>query len=281
MPSVYAAWSCRVADLVDALRLYGRLVAARLRGQLQYRTSFVLDLAGTFLISFLDFIAILIIFTNVPRLGSWSVTEVALLYGIACLAFALTDLVIGHLDLFPESIRDGTFDLILVRPRPTLFMVLTADFQIRRLGRISQALVVLAYAFMNLRIEWTFERVLVLVVAVLTGVLIFIAIWVTVICIAFWTVEGRETANAFTYGGVTLAQYPIEIYDRWLRRFFAYVVPVAFVAYFPALFVLGKPDPLGFPAWFSLVSPVVAFAASVVALSVWGFAVRHYRSAGG
>lgn len=270
-----------MAELLEPVRLYVRLVRARLRGQLQYRTSFVLDVIGTFVISFLDFVAILVIFGNVPQLGSWSMSEVALLYGISCLAFALTDLAIGHLDLFPQSIRDGTFDLVLVRPRPTLFMVLSADFQIRRLGRIAQAAVVLAYAVTSLHIDWTPERALVLVGAVVTGVLIFVAIWVTVICVAFWTVEGREFANAFTYGGVTLAQYPIDIYDRWLRRFFAYVVPVAFVAYFPALFILGKPDPLGFPAWMSFLSPLVALATAAAALTVWRWAVRHYRSAGG
>ena len=270
-----------MADLLDALRLYVRLVRARLRAQLQYRTSFVLDVIGTFLISFLDFIAILIIFANVPQLGSWSASEVALLYGIATLAFALTDLVVGHLDGFPQTIRDGTFDLVLVRPRSTLFQVMTADFQIRRLGRISQAIVVLAYAIATLRIDWTIERAVVLVGAVVAGTAIFISIWVAVICIAFWTVEGREAANAFTYGGVTLAEYPIEIYDRWLRRFLAYVVPVAFVAYFPALFILGKPDPLGFPTWISFTSPAVAAAVAFVALGVWGWAVRHYQSAGG
>ncbi|HEV8654925.1 MAG TPA: ABC-2 family transporter protein [Candidatus Limnocylindria bacterium] len=270
-----------MAEILDGAALYLRLVRARLRAQLQYRSSFVLDVIGTFVISFLDFVVILIIFTNVPQLGSWSVAEVALLYGISCLAFALTDLVIGHLDLFPQTIRDGTFDLVLVRPRPTLFMVLTADFQIRRLGRISQAAVVLVYALANVSIDWTSERALVLAGALVTGVLIFIAIWVTVICIAFWTVEGREVANAFTYGGVTLAQYPIDIYDRWMRSFFAYVVPVAFVAYYPALFILGKRDPLGLPTWASFISPFVALGAALVALSVWRWAVRHYRSAGG
>lgn len=270
-----------MGDLRDSAALYLRLVRARIRAQWQYRTSFALDVVGTFLISFLDFVAILVIFANVPQLGSWTVAEVALLYGISSLAFALTDLVIGHLDLFPQTIRDGTFDLVLIRPRATLFQVLSADFQIRRLGRIAQGLVVLVFALVSLRIEWSLERAVVLVAAVATGVLIFVAIWVTVICIAFWTVEGREAANAFTYGGVTLAQYPIDIYDRWLRRFLAYIVPVAFVAYFPALFVLGKPDPLGFPVWMSFLSPVVGVAAALFASAVWRFGVRHYQSAGG
>ena len=80
---------------------------------------------------------------------------------------------------------------------------------------------------------------------------------------------------------VGAAQYPIDLYDRWLRRFLAYIVPVAFVAYFPALFILGKPDPLGFPTWMSFVSPAVGLAAALAADAVWRFGVRHYQSAGG
>jgi ABC-2 type transport system permease protein len=104
---------------------------------------------------------------------------------------------------------------------------------------------------------------------------------VSAICVAFWTVDAREAANAFTYGGQTFAQYPLGIYDRWMRRFLAYVVPLGFVAYFPALYVLGKPDPLGLPSGLGLLSPLVALAAAGVTFVVWQSAVRHYRSAGG
>ena len=270
-----------MAELREGLSLYARLIAARVRAQLQYRTSFAIETVGVFLISFLDFVAILIMFSNVPQLGAWNVSEVALLYALATLSFAFTDLVIGHLDSFPALIRDGNFDLMLVRPRGTLFQVIAGDFQLRRLGRVAQGLLVLAFALSTLAIDWTPDRVLVLALAVPSGVLIYGSVWIAVICIAFWTVEGREAANAFTYGGAFLAQYPINIYDRWLRRFLAYVVPMAFIAYFPALHVLGKTDPLGLPRILQIASPVVALATALVASMVWRFAVRHYQSAGG
>lgn len=270
-----------MADRLDGATLYWRLVAARVRSQLQYRTSFALDLVGNFFISFLDFAAILIIFSNVPQLGGWSVAEVALLYGASALAFALTDLAVGELDQFPQQIRDGTFDLVLVRPRGALFQVVTGNFQLRRLGKVLQAALVLGYALAALRIDWTPDRALVLALMIPAGALIFGSIWVAAICIVFWAVDGREAANAFTYGGQFFTQFPINIYDRWLRRFLAYVVPLAFVAYFPALYVLGKPDPLGLPPWLGLLSPLVALAAAAFAGVVWNGAVRHYRSAGG
>jgi ABC-2 type transport system permease protein len=80
--------------VADSFALYVRLVTARVRSQLQYRTSFVLEVLGVFLISFLDFLAILVIFENVPELEGWSVSEVALLYAIAGLAFAMTELAV-------------------------------------------------------------------------------------------------------------------------------------------------------------------------------------------
>lgn len=270
-----------MGELLDTLALYARLVRARVRAQLQYRTSFALDTLGMFVITFLDFVAILVIFHNVPRLAEWSVAEVALLYAVSAVSFSLTDLVIGHLDLFPRLIRDGNFDLVLIRPRGTLFQVVTADFQLRRLGKAAQGLVVLTFALATLDISWTPDRVAMLVLMIPAGALIFGAVWVAVICIAFWTVEGREAANAFTYGGQFLSQYPINIYDRWLRGFLAYVVPMAFIAYFPSLYVLGKADPLGLPPWIQVLSPVVAVAAAAVAGLVWRFGVRHYQSAGG
>ncbi|TME90012.1 MAG: ABC transporter permease [Chloroflexi bacterium] len=270
-----------MAELRESLSLYRLLIAARVRAQLQYRTSFAIETVAAFLVSFLDFVAILVIFSNVPQLGTWSVAQVALLYALATLSFAFTDLVIGHLDGFPALIRDGNFDLMLVRPKGTLFQVITGDFQLRRLGRVAQALLVLGYALNTLAIDWTPDRALVLALTVPSGVLIYGSVWVAVICIAFWTVEGREAANAFTYGGAFLAQYPMNIFDRWLRRFLGYFVPMAFIAYFPALHVLGKTDPLGLPAVLQVASPVVALAAAVVASTVWRFAVRHYQSAGG
>jgi ABC-2 type transport system permease protein len=266
--------------VADALALYGRLVGAQIRSQLQYRASFALDVVGNFLISFLDFAAILILFENIPALDGWTLHEVAFLYGCTSISFAVVDLVIGHLDLLPRMIREGTFDLVLVRPRGTLFQVIASDFTVRRVGRTIQGVIVLAYAASGLDIAWSPGRVAMVGMMLVAGALIFAAVWVAGATIAFWTVDGGEFTNAFTYGGNFLTQYPISIYGDWVRRFLAFVVPMAFVCYFPALYVLDKPDPLGFPRAFQFASPLVALVAAVVAGLIWRFAVRRYRSVG-
>lgn len=267
--------------MVDSVFLWRRLVGAQIRSQLQYRFSFVLDVCGAFLISFIDFLAVLVIFHNVPRLGTWSVREVALLYAFSSISFALTDLAIGHLDQFPQKVRDGNFDILLVRPRSTLFQVIGSDFQVRRLGKAAQGAAVLVYALTALNLHWTVGRAALVVVMVPSAIVIFASVWVVGSCLAFWTTDGGEFTNAFTYGGNFLAQYPVDILSSWLRRFLAYIVPLAFVCYFPALYLLDKPDPLGLPRVLQFASPFVALVSAAVAGLVWRFAVRHYRSAGG
>jgi len=271
-------WWCKV---VEPFLLWRRLVGAQIRSQLQYRVSFVLDAGGAFLISFIDFLAVLVIFHNVPRLGEWTVEEVALLYALSSISFALTDLLIGHLDQFPQKIRDGNFDILLVRPRGSLYQVVASDFQLRRLGKAVQGLLVLAYALGALHVDWDAGRVAMLVVMIPGGIVIFSSVWVIGACLSFWTTDGGEFTNAFTYGGNFMAQYPIDIYGTWLRRFLCYIVPLGFVCYFPALYILDKDDPLGLPRVLEFSSPVVAVVAAVVAGTVWRGAVRHYRSAGG
>jgi viologen exporter family transport system permease protein len=267
--------------VVDAVVVWRRLVAAQVRSQLQYPISFALDVFGSFWMSFIDFLVVLVIFRNVPRLNAWNVHEVAFLYALSSITFAITDMVIGQLDGFPQKIRDGNFDILLVRPRGTLYQVIASDFALRRFARVLQGAIVLVYALSTLTIHWTVLRVLVLLVSLPSAVVIFSSIWVVGACIAFWTVDGGEFTNAFTYGGTAMAQYPFDIYATWLRRILGFAVPLAFVCYFPALYVLGKPDPLGLPRFLDFCSPAVAGAAAVVAGGVWRFAVRHYRSAGG
>jgi ABC-2 type transport system permease protein len=269
-----------VAERIATLRIYRRLVGARIRGQLQYRLSFGLNVAGAALISFLDFATILVLFNRVDALGDWSVSQVAFLYGIACVSFAFTDLVVGHLDLLPRMIREGEFDLVLIRPLGSLFQVVSSDFSLRRLGKAAQGGAVLAVAVPYLDVQWTAGRVAMTAVAIVAGAVIYAGVWVAFATVAFWLVDSMEVANAFTYGGNFVAQYPINIFGPWLRRLVVFVVPIAFVAYFPALYVLDKDDPLGLPQAFRFASPLVAVAVCAAGGLVWRLAVRHYRSTG-
>lgn len=77
------------------------------------------------------------------------------------------------------------------------------------------------------------------------------------------------------------AQYPLEIYAPWFRKFFTFIVPLACVTYLPVVGMLNIPDPLGSPYWLQLVSPIAGVAFLFCALFAFNhIGVRHYTSTG-
>lgn len=266
--------------LPDGVLLYHRLIAAQVRSQIQYRASFALQFVGQALATFVDFIAIVLLFGRFPTLAGWSLGEIAFLYGLGGIAFALSDLICGGFDRLSITIQTGQFDRVLTRPLGAFLQTLSMDFQVRRLGRVAQAAVALAISLRLVEVEWTPARLAMAAVTVLSGVVIFCGIWVIGAAITFWTVQTSEVTNVFTYGGSAMVENPMSIYGEWLRRFFTFVIPLAFTTYFPALYILDRSDPIGTPAVFQFLSPAVAVAFFLAARAAWAFGVRHYQSTG-
>jgi ABC-2 type transport system permease protein len=269
-----------VADRLGQLRTLGLLLRAQAAAQYQYRASFLMQSLGQFLATFVDLVTILLLFHRFPSLAGWTLPEVAFLYGLGTTAFGISDMICGGFDGLSKMIKTGTFDRVLTRPAGTFIQVLASDLQIRRLGRVAQGLTALVLALNWLDLTWTVPKVLVAIMAVISGTVIFSAIWVIGAAITFWTVETSEVTNVFTYGGAELVSYPMPIYADGVRRFFTYVVPLAFVSYLPALYILEHPDPLGLPPFLQLASPLVAVVFLLVARGCWELGVRHYQGTG-
>jgi ABC-2 type transport system permease protein len=266
--------------VASTLAIYRRISASRVRAQAQYRLSLGLQVAGSFVFAFMDFVMILVLFTHVSRLAGWSLGEIAFLYGTSYVPFRAVDVLMTNLDRLPVHIRLGTFDQVLTRPLGSLGQLLTGDLDVRHIGGTVQGVAVFVYALGHVSIDWTLARALVFASMLVSAVVIFGSIWVVTNSIAFWTTDAREIANTFTYGGNYVTNYPLHIFGRWLRRILVFAVPLGFVNYFPSLFILGRPDATGSPAAFQFLSPVAALAVAIVAGAVWRAAVRHYRSTG-
>ena len=153
--------------------------------------------------------------------------------------------------------RQGEFDRILLRPITPIVQVLASDFQLKRIGRALTGIVALVLALMRVHLTWTVGKVLYLPVVILSGVLLFAAIDLIGGTLCFWTIERTEVINVFTYGGVFMSSYPISIYQAWIRRTFTFLIPIAFVAYYPGLYFLDRTDPLGLPRFVSFLTPLV------------------------
>lgn len=265
---------------MDELAIFGHLAAARIRGEMQYRLSFALQIVGNFGFYTVYFLSIFILFDHFETMGGWRVGEVAFLFGLAGLSFGIAHMLAAGFSSFSDLVVRGEFDRVLLRPVGTMLQVLATDVQLRRIGDVLQGAVVLGVALRLVDIDWTLGRLLYFPVVVLSIALLFVSLFAFQATLCFWTTEATEAANAFTYGGRDLVRYPIHIFDGWLRRLFLFVIPLGFVVYTPSLYLLDKPDPLGLPTWTRFVAPLAAVAFALTAGAAWGVGVRHYRSTG-
>ena len=264
--------------MVDAVVDFGRIARLWVRASMAYPASFWMLTVGSFVMTGLDFAAILVIFGRVDTVGGFSLTEVAFLYASTGLAIAVGDFVVGRVERLGQMIRTGRLDTMMTKPVPLLVQVLADEFAMRRLARIAQAGLVFAWA--SAAIDWTPARAAMTVVMVVFGSVIFCGMFISLATIQFWTTDSAEVAAAFTYGGNALTQYPLSVYPSEVVKVITFVVPIAFVNWYPALFVLDRPDPLGLPSWLQFASPVAAAAVVAVTALAWRTGVRRYRSTG-
>ncbi|MFB7517932.1 ABC transporter permease [Streptomyces sp. NPDC056144] len=265
---------------LDGWRTYRLLAGMWIRSTLAYRASFALTLATGFLITFFDFVVILLMFGQVKGLGGFSFAEVALLYGMTGVSFGLADLMVGPVHRVGRRVRDGSLDVFLLRPASLLAQVAADHFALRRFGRIAQALLVIVWAVFRLDVAWTPVKAVLLPVAMVCGALLFGAVMVAGAAVQFWLQDAAEVTNSFTYGGNTMLQYPPTVFSQDLVRGVVYVLPLAFVNWLPALYVLDRPVPAGVPDWAVFASPLVAAVCCGAAGLVWRAGTRAYRSTG-
>lgn len=259
------------------MRLYFKYLLILLKSQLQYRTSFWLLSIGQFFIPFTVFAGLYFLFERFGQIKGWQFFEVALCFAIIHMAFSLSECFARGFDMFSSLIARGEFDRLLVRPRSTFVQVLGSNFEFTRVGRLLQSIIVLIWALFNLPIEWSVIKVLTLFLMIGSGVFIFTGIYMLAATMCFWTVQGLEVANIFTDGGREMAQYPLNIYQKWVTRFFTYVIPFGTVNYLPLLYILGRTN--GNDLLYML-TPVLGSLFFLPCLLIWHIGVRHYRSTG-
>ncbi|GAB3536107.1 ABC-2 family transporter protein [Arthrobacter tecti] len=270
-----------MAEAVSNRMLVKLLVGARLRSQLAFRGSFATDVVGQVVLNLTEFIELYAIVNNIPTFGGMTFAQTLLVFGLASLSFALADLLMGETDSMAETIRTGRLEVMLVRPVPILLQLVTSDFQLRRVGRAAFSVVALAAALLLTDIDWEPAKVLLIIVTPIAGIVIFCALYLGAGAMQFWLLDGRQFANAFTYGGRYVSTMPGAALFLPMQVFFTFVIPATLVAYAPSLILLDLEGPAGIPQWTGWLGLPAAVVLSAAMLLFWRSAIKKYTGAGG
>ena len=261
--------------------LFLRYIRNCLRAQMLYPTAFLLRLVTQFSVTIVEFGGLWAMFARFSHLRGWSFPEVALFYGIVSTAFSLCDMSARGFEMLgPQFIKTGDFDRILLRPRSATVQLAGFEFGFTTLGRLAQGLVATGIALWLLPAVWSVAKIALLLWAVFGGFALFYGILILQGTLSFWTIESLEIVNTITYGGVEAAQYPLDIYAGWFRKFLIFVVPLGCVIYFPVAAFLGRSEMTGLPAWAGALTPLAGFAFLGAAFLAWNRGIGHYTSTG-
>ncbi len=265
-----------------SIKLLFHLIRLQIRSQLQYPVSFILEVISGVIIMGFYFVAFALTFTRFDNIGGWSLGEVAFVWGLAEFSFGTMDMIFSGFDYdaFGPMIRKGQFDQLLLRPVNITLQIFGSRFVLRRLGKMIEGLIIFIYSLTLLQVDWTTLKIIYIPVLVISQVFFFGSLFVIGATTTFWTMERLEILNIFSYGGNEVMSYPMHIFPRPIRMLFTYVVPAILLSYYPAIYILGKTDPLGAPAFVSFLAPVTATVMFLLALRFWHYGIRNYQSSG-
>ncbi len=258
-----------------SIRLYLHYVSINVRSMMQYKTSFLFTSIGHFFVSFNVFLGVFFIFKRFSKVDGFTYSEVLLCFSIVLMEFALAEMIFRGFDTFSGMVRRGEFDRVLVRPQNEILQVLGSKFELTRIARILQAIVMLIYALATCEVSWDLPKILTLLFMLIGGTAVFAGLFLIYAALCFFTLDGLEFMNVFTDGAREFAKYPIGIYGEKLLLFCTFVIPYALVQYYPLLYVLGRNTNPLYPFL-----PLLACLFFVPAWLLWRFGVSKYQSSG-
>lgn len=258
-------------------KLYVRLLLVHQRAQLEYRGDLIIGIFGVLLMQLAGFVFVWTLFSRIPVIAGWTLWEAAFLYSLLIIPRGLADFLCDGPWQLSFLVHDGGFDRLLLRPVPLVLQIVTQASQIHGVGHFILGGYVLATASERLGYDWTAERVAFLALTLVCSLVILGSISLAANSIAFWQQGESIQLAIFVLNVGDTAQVPLSAYGPGIRLLVTWVLPYAFVSYYPACVLLGKP--LAHP-WMGYGAPVAALAMASVAWFLCRLGARSYVSPG-
>ena len=259
------------------MKLYFKYVKILLKSSFEYRLSITLTIIAQLFKTFFTFLGIFLLFERFNNIAGWTLGEVVLCFAVSTASFSIAETIARGFDRFSNMIINGDFDRVMLRPRNTILQVFGSNFDISRVGRLINSIATLIIALNYLNIPFTFTKWIVLLMMIISGTFIFIGIFMLGAAVCFYTVEGLETINIFTDGGREIASYPLDIYNKWLKRFFTFVIPFASFNYLPLMYLVDKTNS---NPYLYMLSPLIGIIFLIPCIFIWNLGVKKYLSTG-
>ncbi len=255
--------------------IYRMILAQDLKSKMNYRADFIISNVGIIATNISGFVAFWIMFQNFPTILGWTYYEMMFLYGFSLIALTPVQLFFDNNWNLRYQVYSGDFIRYCFRPLNLFFYYISEVFDIKGIGQFAFGTGTLIYAWNNLGLSVSPLIILKLAIALFSASLFMIAIMNIAAATCFW-ITNSGVAMLFIFKFKDYARYPITIFNPVFKFIFTFIIPIAFIAYYPSLVFL-RPDSIPLLTY---LSPVIGVVFFYIGYKVWIIGAMRYSGTG-
>lgn len=257
------------------LNIYRKILAQDLKSKMSYRADFIISTIGMIFTNVAGFISFWIMFQSFPTIMGWNYYEMLFLYSFSLIALTPVQCFFDNNWSLRHYVYSGDFIKYCFRPINLFFYYMSEVFDIKGLGQLLFGSVTAIYAWNKLGLEVSVIILVKLFVAVITASLFMIALMNAAAATCFWIVNsGYVMVTAFKFKDYS--KYPVTIFSPVFRFVFTFIIPIAFISYYPSLLFL-RPNAVPLLTW---LSPAIGAAFFYLSYKLWMKGAASYSGTG-
>ncbi|MCL2109287.1 MAG: ABC transporter permease [Oscillospiraceae bacterium] len=256
------------------IKLYGKCIKIAIAGALAYRLNFLLTTLLATILNALFPIVTILIYNAGASFPGWDFYEVLLIQGVFLLTSNLAYLMFdGVLWTTMQHVREGTFEVVLLKPLSPLTYLVSTTFTPEIFGGVIAGSVLFGFSLFFTGVS-SFAAIGQFLLLFAGGFCLMAGLCLLMSATAFkWVDNGRIPE---IYDSVmTFGKYPVTIFPQAVRGAASFVIPVAMIGFFPASALL---DRVEIAAFFAVI-PCVLFM--LFGIWVYNKMIKLYEGVGG
>ncbi|SFT00164.1 ABC transporter permease [Marininema halotolerans] len=243
--------------------------------RLQYRSDFFVQMVTDIMFQTVNLVFILVVFNHTTHLSSWSREEVIFIYGYFLVPFSIFAAFFNLWEFNERYIIKGELDRVLTRPVHSLFQVMMETMTPESLSGALTGMAVMGWASWEMDLQFHWYDPLLFLLFALGGAAIYGGLYIMLTSISLFS-DSKTDIQPIMYNVGNYGRYPIDIYNKVIQIVLTWLMPFAFVGFYPASFLLHDDRWLTF----AMLTPVMGFLWFALGIMVWNLGIKNYRGAG-
>lgn len=251
--------------------------AQALKMNMEYRLDFLVELLSSAAMLATKVLTVKFLFDTFPSMRGWNSYEVFFIFGFAQIPLAMFSAFAMNFYQFSDKyLVQGELDRLLMRPLSSLFQLIMEGIAFDFLAELAMGIAIVAYCWVHVGPPLTVGVLLRFILCIAGAWMLLTGVFLSLISLSFWS-QDRLSILPPVYNLMNFAQYPITIYNWFVRLLLTWVVPFAFASFYPAAGFLLKGEEF---RRYSLFAPLAGLIVLGIGIRLWRRGMRQYSGAG-